>query len=165
MKHPLALAFTVALVLALALTSASTFAASPSADLDPITRSRLEALMNTKRLVSREVVGTNIVYTYTQRGRTWTETNAVRHVDGTIQPTRYSKLKLYAILAQAGYWDPLKAWLESQTINGVNAWMAFTMAQDLRTDHPLFIHYFTAAKQVLGVDDATADAILAQCEE
>ena len=141
-----------------------TTAATPKT-LDPATVSRLESFINTKRQLSREVIGTNVVYTFTQGGKTWCETNAVRHVDGAIQPTRYSRLKLYAAIAQMGKWDALETWLKGQTINGVNAYTAFLIANDLRTDHPLFMQYFTAAKQVLGVDDATADAILAQCEE
>ena len=139
-------------------------AATPKT-LDPATVSRLESFVKTKRQISREVIGTNVVYTFTQGGKTWSETNAVRHIDGMVQPTRYSKLKLYAAIAQMGKWDALETWLKGQTINGVNAYTAFLIAQDLRTDHPLFMQYFTAVKQVLGVDDSTADAILAQCEE
>jgi len=133
--------------------------------LDPATVSRLESMIKVKRLVGREVVGTNVVYTFSQAGRTWSETNAVKHVDGAIQPTRYSKLKIYAALARAGKWNALKSWLETQTVDGVNAYDAFMLANDLRTDHPLFMQYFTAAKQVLDIDDATADWILAQAEE
>ena len=156
--------FGVAGVLACFAVVSHAAAATPKT-LDPATVSRLESFINTKRQLSREVIGTNVVYTFTQGGKTWSETNAVRHIDGMVQPTRYSKLKLYAAIAQMGKWDALETWLKGQTINGVNAYAAFLMAQDLRTDHPLFMQYFTAAKQVLGVDDATADAILAQCEE
>ena len=133
--------------------------------LDPATVSRLEAMIKVKRLIAREIVGTNVVYTYAQAGRTWSETNAVQHVDGAIPPTRYSKLKLYAALASAGLWEPLKTWLSSQTVNGVNAWEAFMMAQNLTSDHPLFMQYLAAAKQALQIDDATADLILAKAEE
>ena len=133
--------------------------------LDPATVSRLQAFVNQKRMVAREIVGTNVVYTFAQAGRTWSETNAVRHVDGMIQPTRYSKLKIYAALARAGKWNALKSWLETQTVDGVNAYDAFMLAQNLTSDHPLFMQYFTTAKQVLDIDDATADWILAQAEE
>lgn len=160
MKNMLKIFCAVTTVLVATLTTAAT-----PKTLDPATVSRLESFINTKRQLSREVIGTNVVYTFTQGGKTWSETNAVRHVDGTIQPTRYSRLKLYAAIAQMGKWDTLETWLKGQTINGVNAYTAFLIANDLRTDHPLFMQYFTAAKQVLGVDDATADAILAQCEE
>ena len=160
MKNMLKIFCAVTTVLVATLTTAAT-----PKTLDPATVSRLVSFINTKRQLSREVIGTNVVYTFTQGGKTWCETNAVRHVDGAIQPTRYSRLKLYAAIAQMGKWDALETWLKGQTINGVNAYTAFLIANDLRTDHPLFMQYFTAAKQVLGVDDATADAILAQCEE
>ena len=140
-------------------------AAATPKTLDPATVSRLESFIKTKRQISREVIGTNVVYTFRQGGNTWCETNAVRHVDGTIQPTRYSRLKLYAVLARMGLWPTLETWLKSQTVEGVNAYTAFMIANDLRTDHPLFMQYFTAAKQALGIDDATADLILAQAEE
>ena len=161
MKNAIRLLLAAALVLA----AAPITAVGAQKTLDPATVSRLQAFVNTKRQVSREIVGTNVVYTFTQGGRTWSETNAVKHVDGAIQPTRYSRLKLYAALAQMGKWDALKAWLETQEVNGLNAYMAFMLANDLRTDHPLFLQYFAAAKQALGIDDATADIILAQAEE
>ena len=150
---------------ALLLAAAPITAGGAQKTLDPATVSRLQAYVNTKRQISREIVGTNVVYTFTKAGKTWSETNAVQHVDGTIQPTRYSRLKLYAALAQMGKWDALKAWLETQTVDGVNAYMAFMLANDLRTDHPLFMAYFEAAKQALQIDDTTADIILAKSEE
>ena len=76
----------------------------------------------------------------------------------------FSKLKLYAALARAGLWDALKSWLEVQTVEGVNAYTAFTLAQELRSDHPLFSEWFAAAKTALNVDDATALAILSAAE-
>ena len=160
MKNMLKIFCAVTTVLVATLTTAAT-----PKTLDPATVSRLESFIKTKRQISREVIGTNVVYTFTQGGKTWCETNAVRHVDGTIQPTRYSRLKLYAAIAQMGKWDALETWLKGQTINGVNAYTAFLIANDLRSDHPLFMQYFTAAKQALGIDDATADLILAQAEE
>ncbi|MBR2839304.1 MAG: hypothetical protein IKE55_11000 [Kiritimatiellae bacterium] len=72
----------------------------------------------------------------------------------------FSKLKLYAALASAGLWDALETWLKTQTVNGLNAWTAFQLAQELRDDHPLFASWYAAAKSVLGVTDAEADAIL-----
>ena len=156
--------FGVAVVLACFAVVSHAAAATPKT-LDPATVSRLESFIKTKRQISREVIGTNVVYTFTQGGKTWSETNAVRHVDGMVQPTRYSKLKLCTVLAQMGKWEAFSKWLRSYTINGVNAYVLFMIAQDLRTDHPLFMQFFTLAKQELGVDDATADLILAQAEE
>lgn len=79
-------------------------------------------------------------------------------------PKRYSKLRLYAALAQAGLWDALVAWLEAQTVDGVNAWVAFQLAQDLTSDNELFSTWLSAAQSALGVDDATVAAILAAAE-
>lgn len=75
-----------------------------------------------------------------------------------------SKLKLYVALAQANLWESLVTWLKAQTYNGVNAYTAFTFANELRDDHPLFNSWFSAAKVALGVSDADAESILAECE-
>lgn len=77
-----------------------------------------------------------------------------------VKPDTYSKLKLYAALVQAGLWDGFRTWLESQDLDGVNAYTAFMMAQELSSDHPLFAQWLAAAKAAMGVDDATAEAIL-----
>lgn len=78
-------------------------------------------------------------------------------------PRTFSKLKLYAVLSAANLWDALKAWLEAQTYEGMNAWEAFSLAQELTEDHPMFAKWFSAAKTALGVDDATAEELLAKC--
>lgn len=78
-------------------------------------------------------------------------------------PRRFSKLRLYAALSKAGLWDALKSWLEAQTYEGMNAWEAFSLAQELTEDHPMFAEWFSAAKAALGVDDATAEELLARC--
>ena len=36
-------------------------------------------------------------------------------------------------------------------------------AQELAEDHPMFAAWFSAAKTALGVDDATAEELLAKC--
>lgn len=76
-------------------------------------------------------------------------------------PRTFSKLRLYAALSAAGLWDAFEAWLRTQTVGGVNAWTAFSLAQDLNDGHPLFGPLVESAKTALGVDDATAEAILA----
>lgn len=78
-------------------------------------------------------------------------------------PRTFSKLKLYAALSAANLWDALKAWLEAQTYEGMNAWTAFSLAQELTEDHLMFAAWFSAAKTALGVDDATAEELLAKC--
>lgn len=77
------------------------------------------------------------------------------------KPVRvFSKLKLYGALSQAGLWDAFEAWLKTQTINGVNAYIAFSLAQDLNDENPLFLSVVEAAKTALGVDDETVERIL-----
>ena len=78
-------------------------------------------------------------------------------------PRTFSKLKLYAVLSAANLWDALKAWLEAHTYEGMNAWMAFSLAQELTEDHPMFAKWYSAAKTALGVDDATAEELLSKC--
>lgn len=80
-------------------------------------------------------------------------------------PRTFSKLKLYAALAQANLWEPLVAWLQEQTYDGVNAYTAFMLAQDLAEGHPMFAQWLTAAKTALGVTDEQAEAILAAAAE
>lgn len=83
-------------------------------------------------------------------------------VDNPPPPPRlFSKLKLYAALTQAGLWDALEAWLKAQFVEGVNAYTAFSLAQELSEAHPLFASWYAQAKQVLGVTDEQAEAILA----
>ena len=62
-------------------------------------------------------------------------------------------------------WERFEAWLKTQTINGRNGWTAFSLAQNIADDHPLFGPIFSAAKEALDMDDATAEAMLAAAEE
>lgn len=81
------------------------------------------------------------------------------------QPRTFSKLKLYAALAQAELWDALVAWLNTQTFEGINAYTAFMLAQDLVEDHPMFAQWLAAAKAALSVTDEQAEAILEAAAE
>lgn len=80
-------------------------------------------------------------------------------------PRTFSKLKLYAVLAQMGLWDSLVAWLNTQTFEGVNAYAAFMLAQDLVEDHPMFEQWLALAKAALSVTDKQVEAILAAAAE
>ena len=82
----------------------------------------------------------------------------------TPAPTKYSKLKLYAAITQLGAWDALKAWLESKTINGVNGWTAFLLAQEISDDHPLFAAMYAEALGVIGLTREQGDALLSACK-
>ena len=133
--------------------------------LGKATVSRLEALASQRRLQSRTVTNGLMICTYVQAGRTWTVTNRTFSAVGYVKPPRYSKLKLYAALSQMGKWDALEAWLKTQTFNGMEAWTAFMLANDLAADHELFSLWLQRAKEALQVDDATAAAILKAAEE
>ena len=65
----------------------------------------------------------------------------------------FSKLKLYGALVQAGLWDDFEAWLKTQEVNGMNAYTAFSLAQDLNDANEMFLGAVEKAKVALGVSD------------
>ena len=136
--------------------------------IDAVTVSRLQAKANERQLVGREtvVIGgvTNLVTTYRQSGVEWTVTNAVKNFTGVLAVKKYSRLKVYVACVQMGLWERLEAWLKTQNVNGVNAYTAFMLANELTADNELFIPMMQAAKTALGVDDATIQAVLAAAE-
>ena len=88
-------------------------------------------------------------------------TVAVYEYEDAPKPVRtFSKLKLYGALTQAGLWDRFEAWLKDQTINGVNAYTAFSLAQDLNDANEMFKSVVESAKQALGVSDEVVEMIL-----
>lgn len=76
-------------------------------------------------------------------------------------PRTFSKLRLYAALSSIGKWDALEAWLKTQTYQGMNAWTAFSLAQDLSEGNAMFMEWLASIKEALGLDDETAETILA----
>jgi hypothetical protein len=136
--------------------------------LDGFTVSRLERKINERKIANRGMVvaqggQTNVITTYRQSGVEWTETNALRHVQGVIASKKYSRLSLYAALVRLGKWDVFEAWLKDKTVDGLNAYTSFMLANELSDNHPMFNSLLKEAKTVLGMDDATVEAILAQC--
>lgn len=101
--------------------------------------------------------GRILVWTYALDG------DVMRKTYARIPPPRtFSKHYLYLAMAPLGLWDPLMNWLRLQTLpNGINGYIAFDTANELTDAHPLFAQWFAAAKTALGVDDATAEQILA----
>lgn len=82
-------------------------------------------------------------------------------------PRVFSKINLEAAVFRRGLLAKLDAFVDAQTItNEMGDTMplrrAYNTAQTFREDHPLFAPYLEAAKQALGVDDATAEAILSE---
>lgn len=136
--------------------------------IDAVTVSRFQAKANERQLVGREtvVIGgvTNLVTTYRQSGVEWTVTNAVKNFTGVLAVKKYSRLKVYVACVQMGLWEKLEVWLKTQNVNGVNAYTAFMLANELTADNELFIPMMQAAKTALGVDDATIKAVLAASE-
>ena len=136
--------------------------------IDAVTVSRFQAKANERQLVGREtvVIGgvTNLVTTYRQSGVEWTVTNAVKNFTGVLAVKKYSRLKVYVACVQLGLWEKLEVWLKTQNVNGVNAYTAFMLANELTADNELFIPMMQAAKTALGVDDATIKAVLAASE-
>ena len=136
--------------------------------IDAVTVSRFQAKANERQLIGREtvVIGgvTNLVTTYRQSGVEWTVTNAVKNFTGVLAVKKYSRLKVYVVCVQMGLWEKLEVWLKTQNVNGVNAYTAFMLANELTADNELFIPMMQAAKTALGVDDATIQAVLAAAE-
>lgn len=126
---------------------------------------RLEAIASQRRLQSRVVTNGVMICTYVQAGRSWTVTNKLFRATGFVKPPRYSRLKLYAAVSQIGKWNDLETWLKSQSVNGMNAWTAFMLANDLAADNELFILWAGRARDALGVDEETFNAILKASED
>lgn len=78
-------------------------------------------------------------------------------------PVIYSKLKIYTVLTQYGYWDKLVEWLNTQEVNGINAYTAFSLAVELNDSNPLFENMLQNAVTALGADEETTKSILAAC--
>ena len=82
-------------------------------------------------------------------------------------PRVFSKMNLEAAVFKRGLLAKLDAFVDAQTIaNEMGDTMplrrAYNTAQTFREDHPLFAPYLVSAKQALGVDDETAEAILSE---
>ena len=136
--------------------------------LDRVTMSRYQAKLNERQLVGREtvVIGgvTNIVTMYRQSGVEWAVTNTPKVFRGTLAVKRYSRLKVYVACVQMGLWEKLEVWLKTQNVNGVNAYTAFMLANELMADDPIFMPMLEAAAGALGVGESTIQAILAAAE-
>ena len=78
-------------------------------------------------------------------------------------PVIYSKLKIYTVLTQYGYWDKLVEWLNTKEVNGINAYTAFSLAVELNDSNPLFENMLQNAVTALGADEETTKSILAAC--
>ena len=114
------------------------------AKLDPITTSKLEALINTNRLISRNIEeredGQYSIETYRQAGVVTVVTNKLTAVATMRHPYKYSTLKLLTAIADSGKYAEIKAALQEQTLpNGMPFWDSILLAQYLMEDDPRFI--------------------------
>ena len=76
----------------------------------------------------------------------------------------YSKLKVYGALSSIGKWDAFEDWLKSEELDGMNAWTAFSLAQDLAAEDERFDHYCQRACEALGITEEQKAALLEACE-
>lgn len=76
---------------------------------------------------------------------------------------KFSKLALFVALSKMGVWESVETWLKDQTVEGVNAYTAFMLAQELDESNPFFSTAFAAAKSLLGVTEAQAEELLSAC--
>ena len=104
----------------------------------------------------------------------WTEDERIHRVYEVRElppppPRKFSKLKIYgAIVALPEHngvtaWETVKAWLEAKEIGGVNGWTAFTLAQEVSEDHPMFAPLAQEARVLLGLTEEQFAALLNEC--
>lgn len=78
-------------------------------------------------------------------------------------PRLFSKLKIYGVMVRIGAWERVRSWLETQTVNGLNGWLAFSLAQEVSEAHPMFAPMSEAVRELLGLDKEAFDALLDEC--
>ena len=76
----------------------------------------------------------------------------------------FSKFKLFLVLSNMGLWSQFEDWLKTQTVLGMNAYTAFSIANDLTDENPLFNSLLADAQTALGVTDEQVAQILAEAE-
>jgi len=84
-------------------------------------------------------------------------------------PRKFSKLKIYAAISgldtvnSAATWATVQTWLEGKSVNGMNGWLAFQLAQEISEDHPLFAAWSEEARQLLGLTPEQFETLLNSC--
>ena len=78
-------------------------------------------------------------------------------------PRKFSKLKIYGAISKLGAWEKVQAWLEGKTVDGVNGWIAFQLAQEVSEDNALFSAWAEEARQLLGLSEADFETLLGGC--
>lgn len=78
-------------------------------------------------------------------------------------PRTFSKLKIYGAIAQMGVWEQVKAWLEGKTVDGMSAWTAFMLAQEVSESHALFAPLAEEARLLIGLSEGAFEKMLDGC--
>ena len=76
-----------------------------------------------------------------------------------VKPVKYSRLSIYLKLKETGKWDAAEAWLKERDLL-----TAFYLAQEISSDHPLFVTAKAEAASVLGITPEQVDALLEECK-
>lgn len=107
--------------------------------------------------------GKKIAFSVTDVGDKLTKEGFVVDERRSFRPRRFSKLKIYGAVAKIGAWDAVRSWLEGKTVDGINGWTAFQLAQDVSEDHPMFSPLASEAKAMLRLTDEQFDELLDSC--
>ena len=113
------------------------FAMSAAAALGALAISEAERkhLFERRRIIAQTIEGDNVITTYTQRGKVWAATNAVRRVNAPIAaPKKYSKLQLIVAAKSLGKWEAVKAAIKQMGVE--DEWNA---CQYITSDYPAYI--------------------------
>ena len=114
-----------------------------------------------KRVIGRELInsGAQVVYTYQQGAKTWSETNAVRRI-ASRPVVRYSKLKLIVAAKAAGKWADVKSFIEANDM--MDEWNA---CQFITSDYPAYIAATNAVVSLGVATDAEVKAFMKAAED
>jgi hypothetical protein len=114
-----------------------------------------------KRVIGRDLIdnGTQVVYTYQQGARTWSETNAVKRINSR-PVVRYSKLKLIVAAKQAGKWADVKSFIQANDM--MDEWNA---CQYITSDYPAYVAATNAVVSLGVATDAEVKAFMKAAED
>lgn len=104
-----------------------------------------------------------LCYTYTNLGDRMTKEYFLAPKGTSFVPRKFSKLSIYLAITKLNAWNTIQTWLEGKTIDGVNGWMAFQLAQEISDAHPLFAPLAYEAKALLGLTDEQFEEMLNAC--
>ena len=113
-----------------------------------------------RRMINREIIGTNVVYTYARGKTVWKETNTLQRVVQRTAPIRYSKLKLIVAAKAAGKWEDVKAAIKAMDLE--DEWNA---CQFVTSDYPAYIAATNTVITTGVATQAEVNAFMRQAED